>query len=160
MGLSANLAKPSHYWVYQASQPSQYTIGFIRLPKQANIPLGLSSCQPSQSTFGFIKLLSQWKGRMAKILAHSRARDTSTRSIWPGIHITCTQTQGSIPFSTTQSLGLYLPFQCSSGHEKKNHQPLLSFFEVPLFTRSSIPFSISSTPKSCIQFRPKPGCTS
>ena len=84
------MAKPTHSWVYQAAQPSQYLIGFIKLPSQANIQLGLSDCKPSQSTFVFIRLLRQWKGRMAKLVAHSRARDTSTRSIWSGIHNTYT----------------------------------------------------------------------
>ena len=80
----------NYSWVYQASQPSQYMIGFIRLPSQASITLGLSGCHPSQFAFGFIRLLRQWKGRMAKLGVHSIARDTSTRSIWPGIHNTYT----------------------------------------------------------------------
>ena len=74
--------------------------------------------------FGFHRLLRQWKGRMANLVAHSRARDTSTRSICPRIHITCTPTQGSIPFSATQSLGLCLPFQCYSGGVEKKSNPL------------------------------------
>ena len=92
-----DIVNPTHHWVYQATQPSQYTIGFIRLPSQANIRLGLSRCQPSQTTFGFIRLLRQWKVRMAKVVAHSRARDTSTRSIWPGIHNTYTTTTRKHP---------------------------------------------------------------
>ena len=128
----------------------------MRLLSQANIPLGLLGCQPSQSMFGFIRLLRQWKGRMAKLVAHSRARETSKISICPGIHITCTPTQGSIPFSITQSLKLYLPFHCSSKSAEKIQQPLLSFREVPLFTRFIKPIpSLSHS----YQFRSKPGYT-
>ena len=77
LGLSGFSSKPISNWVYKAAQPSQYTIGFIRL-----------SANPI--SFGFIKLIRQWKGRMAKLLAHSRSRDTSTRSIWHDIHNTYT----------------------------------------------------------------------
>ena len=87
----------NYSWVYQAAQQSQYTNGFIRLPNQANIQLGLSGCHPSQSTFGFIRTLRKWKGRMAKLVAHSRTRDTSTRSIWLGIHNTYTPNTRKYP---------------------------------------------------------------
>ena len=62
-------SRPMHCWVYQATQPSQYTIGFIMLPNQANIPLGLLGCQQSQSMFRFIRLLRQWTGRIAKLVS-------------------------------------------------------------------------------------------
>ena len=90
-------SKPTTSWVYHTAQPSQYPIGFIRMPIQANIPLGLSGCQPSQSTFGFIRMLRQWKGRMDKLVAHSRARDTFKISIWPSIYNTYTPNTRKYP---------------------------------------------------------------
>ena len=80
-GLSSYSAKQSHCWVYQSTQPSQLTVGFIRLSSQgshmakciirhnqANTPLGLSGCsakpiydwvyqdaQLSQYAIGFIR---------------------------------------------------------------------------------------------------------
>ena len=82
MGLSGYSTKPSHYWVYQATYPSQLIVGFIMLSSQgshmdkctsrhnqANTTLGLlgysskpiydwvyQDAQPSQYTIGFIRL--------------------------------------------------------------------------------------------------------
>ena len=80
---------------------SQATDGFIKHSVKPSFIVSFSGClakdytwpkhnktQPIQYTIGFIRLLRQWKGRMTKLVAHSRAKDTSTRSIWPGIHIT------------------------------------------------------------------------
>ena len=44
-------------------------------------------------------------------------------------------TQGSIPFSATQSLGLCLSFQCCSRCAKKKTIPSRSICEVPSYTR-------------------------
>ena len=67
--------------------------------------------QPSQSTVGFIRLLRQWKGRIAKLVS-------STTELWtPSLDLSSLAstipthpTQGSIPFTATQSLRPYLPF--------------------------------------------------
>ena len=45
-------AKPTTGWVYQVTEPSQYPIGFIKLPNQANVQLGVSGYQSSQSPLG------------------------------------------------------------------------------------------------------------
>ena len=92
--------------------------------------------QPSKSTIGFIKLLRQWKGRIAKIVS-------SNTQLWIPLQdlsslvstIPTNMTQGSIPFTATQSLMPYFPFQCSPRCAQKSSQPLLIFCEVPLFTR-------------------------
>ena len=60
--------------------------------------------------------------------------DTYTRSSLDFPTRTC-PTQGSIPFSATQSLKLCLPFQCSSRCAKKKNQPPWSVCEVPFHTR-------------------------
>ena len=42
-------------------------------------------------------MLRQWKGIMGKLVAYSGARDTSTISIYPGIHNTNTPNIGKHP---------------------------------------------------------------
>ena len=44
-------------------------------------------------------------------------------------------TQGSIPFSSTQPLRLFLPFQCHSGCARNKTNPSRSICEVPSYTR-------------------------
>ena len=60
--------------------------------------------------------------------------DTCTRSSLP-FKTSTHPTQGSIPFSATQSLRLCLPFQCCSGCAKKETSPSRSICEVPSYTR-------------------------
>ena len=71
--------------------------------------------QPSQSKVGFIKLLRQWKGCISKLVSSTTelwtpAQDLSSLASTIPTH----PTQGSIPFTATQSLMPILPFQCSS----------------------------------------------
>ena len=107
--------KPNNFGFIRLNQPSQHTVGFIRLftvkptstirtnqatdgfirhSAKPSFTMGFSGCpakdytwpkhnktQPSQYPIGFIRLVRLWKGRMTKLVAHSRARDTTTRSI-------------------------------------------------------------------------------
>ena len=57
----------------------------------------------------FIKLLRKCKGRMAKLVAHSRAKDTSIRSICLGIHNTCTPNTRKHPL-LCYTVPQYMPF--------------------------------------------------
>ena len=102
-------------WVYQVVQPRiTHKAKCTTRHSQAKIQLGQQAT--IQSNLPWVnRLLRRWKGRKAKLVVHSRTRDTYTRSIWHGIHNYCTPTQGSILFFAPQSLGLCLPFQCSSG---------------------------------------------
>ena len=72
----------------------QATDGFIRHSAKPSFTVGFSGCPfkdytwpkhnktyPSQYQIGTIRMLRQWKGRMTKLVAHSRSRDTFRRSI-------------------------------------------------------------------------------
>ena len=86
--------------------------------------------------FGFVRILRKCVGITANIVSSSTELRTPSQdlsvlaSLWP-TH----PTQGSIPFTATQSLGPYLPFQCLQGVHRRIVDPFRSVCEVPLFTR-------------------------
>ena len=83
---------------------------------------------PSQSTIGFIRLLRQWKERIAKLVSSTTELWTPTQDLSSlASTIPTHPTQGSIPFTATQSLRPYLPFQCSLRCAQNISQPLLIF---------------------------------
>ena len=56
LGLKRSSYKPKSNWVYQATHPIQYTIGFHR---HSSNPI----------SFGFYRMLRQWKGRMTTLVS-------------------------------------------------------------------------------------------
>ena len=146
LGITGCSAKPISNWVSQAAQPSQYTIWFDKSPAK---PI----------SFGFHRMLRKWKGRTAKLVRSSIELRTPSQYLsgretpWSTL-----PTQGSVPLSTPQSLGLPLPFQLSSGCAEQVHQPLLSYCEVPhqVYQAHSTSLPLLSLAYSS---NPKPGCT-
>ena len=107
-----HIVNPTHKWVSQAIQLSQYTIGFHRILRQW---LTHIKTQSNQHTSRFFILLRQWKGRISKLVSSTWELWTPTQDLaWPPRYLT-TQNKEMIPFAATRSLGPYLPFQCSSG---------------------------------------------
>ena len=99
--------------------------------------------QLSQSTVGFIRMLRQWKGRISKLVRSNIHPWTPTQYLSSlDSKIPTHPTQGSIPFTATQSLRPYLPFQFSLGCAYKISQPLLILCEVTLFTRFIKPIMV------------------
>ena len=80
----------------------------------SHIAKDMSKSSQAKTTFWFIRFLKRWNGWIAKLVS-------STTELWTPTH----PTQGSIPFSATQSLRLCLPFQCSLGCARKNNHPHL-----------------------------------
>ena len=73
-------------------------------------------------------------------------------------------TQGIIPFSVVQSLGLCIPFKCYSRCAVRNNQPSRSLSEVPhaLDLSSSLPLPRLTgfrPNQGAQQLRPRKGCT-
>ena len=122
------------------SANKQYTVGFIRVNSQANTHIKdqPSNTRPNTTRHnqaniwvyqaisqailqvGFVRLLRQWTRRAAKLVSSSIELRTPSQDLC-GLTTTWSThpTQGSVPFSAPQSLGLHLPFQCSSGCERR-----------------------------------------
>ena len=98
---------------------------------------------------------------MTKVVDHSRARDTSTISIQPGIHNIYTPNTRKQPLlcSIVPRAIPSLPVLFRVCIE---YSPATLIFLVRFLSELGLssPFDVSSTPKSYIQFRPKPRCTS
>ena len=79
-----------HSWVNRLSSQGLHTRQNAQQDKAKPRSNWVNRTQGQANIPWVYRLLRQWKGKMTKLVAHSRSRDTSTRSIWPGIHNTYT----------------------------------------------------------------------